>query len=123
MGHWSILSSLDQMEGRTYLVPLPYEEAISAVGYALLKPGRVTCDYVDGQYIARTIKHTPGWAFLLPPLLLFVRRTKKAHLTFTPSEGGTAVTIFGPLDTEAAMRLRALVGASVPAEQIPVAAL
>jgi hypothetical protein len=107
MGHWSILSSLDQMEGRTYVVPLPLDEAIYAVGYALQSEGRVVTEQTpDGRYIARTIAHTPGWAFLVPLLLLFVRRTKVAELVFSPVEGGTGVTIFGAVDTKAAMRLR-----------------
>lgn len=109
MGHWSILSSLDQMEGRTYVVPLPLDEAITAVGYALQAPGRVVCEQTpDGRYVTRTVKHTPGWAFLLPVLLFFVRRTKTAELVFVPVEGGTGVTIHGAIDTEAAMRLRAM---------------
>ena len=109
MGHWSILSSMDQMEGRTYVVPLPLDEAIVAVGYALQSPGRVVCEQTpDGRYVTRTVKHTPGWAFLLPILLLFVRRTKTSELIFAPVEGGTGVTIFGAIDTQAAMRLRAM---------------
>lgn len=108
MGHWSILSSMDQMEGRTYVVPLPLDEAINAVGYALQAPGRVVTEQLpDGRYAVRTVKHTPGWAFLLPPLLLFVRRTKVAEIVFTPMDSGsTGVTISGPIDTAAAMRLR-----------------
>jgi hypothetical protein len=107
MGHWSILSSMDQMEGRTYVVPLPLDEAIYAVGYALQSDGRVVTEQTsDGRYIARTVKHTPGWAFLFPPLLLFARRTKAAELSFAPLEGGTGVTIVGAIDTAAAMRLR-----------------
>lgn len=109
MGRWSILSSLDQMEGRTYVVPLPVDEAIAAVGYALQSPGRVVCEWSrDGGYFARTLNHTPGWAFAFPILLLFVRRTKTAHLTFLPVEGGTGVTLTGAIDTQAAMRLRAM---------------
>jgi hypothetical protein len=107
MGHWSVMSSLDHMEGRTYLVPLPPDEAITAVGYALQAPGRVLCEETpDGRYVTRTIKHTPGWAFLLPFLLPFVRRTKIAELVFAPVEGGTGVTVHGNIDTGAAMRLR-----------------
>lgn len=109
MGHWSIMSSMDQMEGRTYVVALPMDEAILAVGYALQSPGRVVCEQTaDGRYVTRTIKHTPGWAFLLPFLLPFVRRTKTSELLFAPIEGGTGVTIFGAIDTGAAMRLRAM---------------
>lgn len=107
MGRWSILSSLDQMEGRTYVVPLPLNEAIYAVGYALQSEGRVVTEQTpDGRYVARTVNHTPGWAFLIPPLLLFVRRTKVAELVFNPVEGGTGATISGAVDTKAAMRLR-----------------
>jgi hypothetical protein len=107
MGHWSILSSLDQMEGRTYVVPLPLDEAVYAVGYALQSEGRVVTEQTpDGRYIARTVKHTPGWAFLFPVLLLFARRTKVAELVFAPVDGGTGVTVFGAIDTRAAMRLR-----------------
>jgi hypothetical protein len=108
MGHWSILSSMDQMEGRTYVVPLPLDEAIYAVGYALQSPGRVLTEQLpDGRYAARTVKHTPGWAFLIPPLLLFVRRSKVAELVFTTLDSArTGVTIHGPIDTAAAMRLR-----------------
>lgn len=109
MGHWSILSSMDRMEGHTYVVPLPMTEAMSAVGYALQSPGRVVCEWTpEGGFVARTIKHTPGWAFLLPILLFFVRRNKAAHLSFAPVEGGTGVRIHGAIDTEAAMRLREL---------------
>ncbi len=109
MGHWSILSSMDQMEGRTYVVPLPLDEAIAAVGFALESPGRVLCEWsAAGGYVTRTIKHTPGWAFLFPVLLFFVRKTKTAHLTFAPVEGGTGVTVSGAVDTQAAMRLRAM---------------
>ncbi|WP_019874120.1 hypothetical protein [Sporichthya polymorpha] len=117
MGHWSILSSLDQMEGRTYVVPRPFREAISATGYALQEPGRVLVEWSpEGGYVARTIKHTPGWAFLIPILLPFVRRTKTARLEFAEVEGGTAVTIHGAVDTKAAMRLRAFTtGVPVPA--------
>ena len=108
MGHWSILSSVDQMEGRTYVVPLPLNEAIYAVGYALQADKRVLTEQTpDGRYIARTVKHTPGWAFVLPLLLFFARRTKVAELVFAPHHsGGTAVTIAGAIDTRAAMRLR-----------------
>ncbi|HUR75854.1 MAG TPA: hypothetical protein VMZ00_16350 [Sporichthya sp.] len=107
MGHWSVMSSLDHMEGRSYLVPLPLEEAILEVGYALQSEGRVLCEQTpDGRYVTRTVKHTPGWAFVLPFLLPFVRRTKLAELVFTPAEGGTAVTVHGDIDTGAAMRLR-----------------
>ena len=110
MGQWSILSSLDNLEGRTYVVPLPMDEAISAVGYALQSPGRVVCERTaDGRYIARTIKYTPGWAFAFPLLLLFVRRTRFAELIFAPAPGGTGVTIHGSIDTAAAMRLREMV--------------
>ncbi len=117
MGHWSILASLDRMEGHTYVVPLPMEQAISAVGYALLSPGRVLCEWTpEGGYVVRTVKHTPGWAFVLPILLLFVRRTKTAHLSFREVDGGTGVTIHGSIDTAAAMRLRELTAAvAVPA--------
>ena len=109
MGHWSVLSSLDHLEGRTYVVPLPLDEAIVAVGHALQSPGRVVCEQTrDGRYVARTVKHTPGWAFLLPVLLPFVRRTKYAELIFAPADAGTGVTIFGAIDTGAAMRLREL---------------
>lgn len=109
MGRWSILASLDNLEGRTYVVPLPLDEAVSAVGYALQAPDRVVCERTaDGRYIARTVKYTPGWAFLFPPLLLFLRRTRFAELIFAPSPDGTAVTVFGSVDTAAAMRLRAM---------------
>lgn len=107
MGRWSILSSVDQMEGRTYVVAQPLTETIYAVGYALQSAGRVTLEQTpDGRYVARTINHTPGWAFILPILLLFARKTKVAELMFTPVETGTAVTVFGAIDTRAAMRLR-----------------
>jgi hypothetical protein len=115
MGHWSILSSVDQMEGRTYVVPLPLNEAIYAVGYALQADKRVLTEQTpDGRYVARTVKHTPGWAFVLPVLLLFARRTKVAELVFAPVEGGTGVTVFGALDTAAAMRLREMTISVLP---------
>ena len=108
MGHWSILSSMDRMEGHTYVVPLPLDEAVYAVGYALQAPGRVITEQLpDGRYAVRTVKHTPGWAFLIPVLLFFVRRTKVAELVFTPLDSGrTGVSVYGPIDTAAAMRLR-----------------
>ena len=96
MGHWSILSSVDRMEGRTYVVPLPLDEAIYAVGYALQAPGRVICEQTpDGQYLTRTVKHTPGWAFLGLLTVLFVRKTRVARISFAPADGGTGVTIDG----------------------------
>ena len=97
MGPWSILSSMDRMEGHTYVVPLPLDEAVYAVGYALQAPGRVITEQLpDGRY-----------AVLIPVLLFFVRRTKVAELVFTPLDSGrTGVSVYGPIDTAAAMRLR-----------------
>lgn len=109
MGYWSMLSSVDDMEGRTLILPMSGVEAMEAVERAVARPNRVSSERADdGTLIVRTTRHTPAWAYLLVVPLLTIRKTRVAIVTFGRHERGTAVTVHGPLDTKAAWQLRRL---------------
>ncbi|MGQ0632386.1 MAG: hypothetical protein ACT4P1_15305 [Sporichthyaceae bacterium] len=111
MGYWSVLSSVDDMEGRTLLLPMVGAAAVEAVERAVQRPDRVLCERTaDGALIARTIKYTPAWAYLGPLLLLIIRRTRVANFTFAGHAHGTALTVHGRLDTRSAEALRSMAG-------------
>jgi hypothetical protein len=108
MGYWSIFRSVDAGECRLTVAMSP-DNAADAVAGVLTEPGRVECQVVgDTEVHVTTRRHTPAWAFAFPPLLLFVRKDRKALVTVGADGTGTVLTVTGSIDTRAMDRLRAI---------------
>ena len=111
--HWSIYSSVDDFDSHFH-VDQPPVQTLTAIATVLPRRSRVFCEeQPDGSLLATTVKHTPGWAFVIPFAPLFVRRTERAVITATEHPRGSEVNVVGRLDSTSAHQMRQILGLSV----------
>jgi hypothetical protein len=109
MGYWSIMSSVDDIRGETYRTSLDPEAALARLESALPQPGRVECRRTpEGGLTARTLHHTPAWAFIGLIWLVLIRKNRETTIVATATPTGSDLLVNGRLDHLAAQQIRAL---------------